>query len=85
MCYKKCLRLDIWESEFCCIFSILKFANLLKFYVQTVITLINHEIGASGVVSQECKSVVSVYGKTILEMLLSEVSEALIPLTDSQF
>ncbi|XP_042011191.1 cyprosin-like [Salvia splendens] len=38
----------------------------------TVITLINHEIGASGVVSQECKSVVSVYGKNILEMLLSE-------------
>ncbi|KAI3457343.1 hypothetical protein Pfo_014006 [Paulownia fortunei] len=38
----------------------------------TVITLINHAIGASGVVSQECKSVVSLYGKTILEMLLSE-------------
>lgn len=38
----------------------------------TVITLINHEIGASGVVSQECKSVVSLYGNTILELLLSE-------------
>ncbi|KAK6134713.1 hypothetical protein DH2020_031539 [Rehmannia glutinosa] len=38
----------------------------------TIITLINHAIGASGVVSQECKSVVSLYGKTILEMLLSE-------------
>lgn len=38
----------------------------------TVITLINHAIGASGVVSQECKSVVSLYGNTILELLLSE-------------
>ncbi|KAL0399836.1 UNVERIFIED_CONTAM: Aspartic proteinase A1 [Sesamum radiatum] len=40
----------------------------------TVVTLINHAIGATGVVSQECKSVVSVYGKTILELLLSKVS-----------
>ncbi|KAK3040449.1 hypothetical protein RJ639_028698 [Escallonia herrerae] len=38
----------------------------------TVITQINHAIGASGVISQECKEVVSQYGKTILEMLLSE-------------
>ncbi|KAL0362372.1 UNVERIFIED_CONTAM: Aspartic proteinase A2 [Sesamum calycinum] len=38
---------------------------------QTVVTLINHAIGAT-VVSQECKSVVSVYGKTILELLLSK-------------
>ncbi|KAK4437370.1 Aspartic proteinase A1 [Sesamum alatum] len=38
----------------------------------TVVTLINHAIGATGVVSQECKSVVSLYGKTILEMLLSK-------------
>ncbi|GFP79569.1 aspartic proteinase a1 [Phtheirospermum japonicum] len=38
----------------------------------TIVTLINHAIGASGVVSQECKSVVSIYGKTILEMLLAE-------------
>lgn len=42
-------------------------------YFQTVITQINHAIGASGVISQECKSVVSIYGKTILEMLLNEV------------
>lgn len=40
---------------------------------QTVITQINHAIGASGVISQECKTVVDQYGKTILEMLLSEV------------
>ncbi|KAM7498321.1 hypothetical protein LguiA_022735 [Lonicera macranthoides] len=38
----------------------------------TVITQINHAIGASGVISQECKTVVDQYGKTILEMLLSE-------------
>lgn len=38
----------------------------------TVITQINHAIGASGVVSQECKMVVDQYGKTILEMLLTE-------------
>ncbi|KAF3443591.1 hypothetical protein FNV43_RR13279 [Rhamnella rubrinervis] len=38
----------------------------------TIITQINHAIGASGVVSQECKTVVEQYGKTILEMLLAE-------------
>ncbi|XP_057506748.1 cyprosin-like [Actinidia eriantha] len=38
----------------------------------TVITQINHAIGASGVVSQECKSVVAEYGKTILEMLIAQ-------------
>lgn len=38
----------------------------------TVITQINHAIGASGVVSQECKTLVDQYGKTILEMLIAE-------------
>ncbi|XWS36782.1 hypothetical protein CRYUN_Cryun20dG0115500 [Craigia yunnanensis] len=38
----------------------------------TIITQINHAIGASGVISQECKAMVSQYGKTILEMLVSE-------------
>ncbi|XP_038703706.1 aspartic proteinase-like [Tripterygium wilfordii] len=38
----------------------------------TIITQINHAIGASGVVSQECKAVVEQYGKTILEMLIAE-------------
>ncbi|XP_057962427.1 aspartic proteinase-like [Malania oleifera] len=37
-----------------------------------VITMINHAIGASGVVSQECKAVVQQYGQTILDLLLSE-------------
>ncbi|WRX08753.1 Saposin-like type B [Theobroma cacao] len=41
-------------------------------YVPTIITQINHAIGASGVVSQECKAIVSQYGKMILELLVSE-------------
>ncbi|KAI5671412.1 hypothetical protein M9H77_11776 [Catharanthus roseus] len=39
-----------------------------------IITQINHAIGASGVVSQECKTVVAEYGKTILDLLLSKVA-----------
>ncbi|KAL5066323.1 hypothetical protein RYX36_028060 [Vicia faba] len=38
----------------------------------TVITMINHAIGASGVVSKECKTIVAEYGQTILDLLLSE-------------
>ncbi|KAJ4896833.1 Aspartic proteinase A1 [Raphanus sativus] len=38
----------------------------------TVITMINHAIGAAGVVSQQCKIVVDQYGQTILDLLLSE-------------
>ncbi|KAK7846886.1 aspartic proteinase a1 [Quercus suber] len=38
----------------------------------TVVTQINHAIGASGIVSQECKTVVAQYGKTILDMLVTE-------------
>ncbi|CAH9082277.1 unnamed protein product [Cuscuta europaea] len=37
-----------------------------------VITLINHAIGASGVVSQECKVLVENYGKSIVDLLLRE-------------
>ncbi|XP_062161470.1 aspartic proteinase [Alnus glutinosa] len=40
----------------------------------TVITMINHAIGASGVVSQECKAVVEQYGQTIMDLLLAEAS-----------
>ncbi|CAL0309092.1 unnamed protein product [Lupinus luteus] len=36
-----------------------------------VITMINQAIGASGVASQECKSVVDKYGQTILDLLFS--------------
>ncbi|KZV37187.1 aspartic protein [Dorcoceras hygrometricum] len=38
----------------------------------TVVTMINHAIGATGVVSQECKAVVEQYGQTIMDLLLSE-------------
>ncbi|XP_028061632.1 aspartic proteinase-like [Camellia sinensis] len=38
----------------------------------TVITMINHAIGATGVVSQEFKSIVEQYGQTIMDLLLSE-------------
>nr|CAA70340.1 aspartic proteinase [Centaurea calcitrapa] len=37
-----------------------------------IITQINHAIGAKGVMSQQCKTLVDQYGKTIIEMLLSE-------------
>ncbi|KAL5730025.1 phytepsin [Ranunculus cassubicifolius] len=40
----------------------------------TIITEINHAIGAAGVVSQECKTVVSQYGEMILELLLTEAN-----------
>ncbi|KAK9268692.1 hypothetical protein L1049_000452 [Liquidambar formosana] len=38
----------------------------------TIITEVNHAIGATGVVSEECKAVVAQYGETIIEMLLAE-------------
>lgn len=41
---------------------------------QTVITEINHVIGASGIVSEECKTLVAEYGKIVLEILMAEVS-----------
>jgi ribosomal protein S19E (S16A) len=41
--------------------------------MQAIITEINEKIGAAGVVSQECKTVVSQYGQQILDLLLAEV------------
>ncbi|KAE8723084.1 Aspartic proteinase A1 [Hibiscus syriacus] len=38
----------------------------------TVIAMINHEIGATGVVSQQCKAVVQQYGQAIVDLLLAE-------------
>ncbi|PKA47218.1 Aspartic proteinase oryzasin-1 [Apostasia shenzhenica] len=38
----------------------------------TVIAEINHKIGAAGIVSQECKTVVAEYGQKILDLLLAE-------------
>nr|KJB22152.1 hypothetical protein B456_004G031800 [Gossypium raimondii] len=37
-----------------------------------IIAQVNHAIGATGVVSQECKTVVSEYGETIIDLLLSK-------------
>lgn len=44
---------------------------------QAIITEINEKIGATGVVSQECKTVVSQYGQQILDLLLAEVCNLL--------
>lgn len=41
---------------------------------QSIITEVNHAIGASGVVGQECKAVVAQYGDQIISMLLDKVS-----------
>ncbi|XP_057728290.1 aspartic proteinase-like [Arachis stenosperma] len=38
----------------------------------TVITMINHAIGAAGVVSQECKAVVAQYGQIIIDLLAAD-------------
>ncbi|KAK4439363.1 Aspartic proteinase [Sesamum alatum] len=38
----------------------------------TVVAMINHAIGASGVVSQQCKAVVEQYGQTIMDLLMAE-------------
>ncbi|CDY21302.1 BnaC03g29860D [Brassica napus] len=38
----------------------------------SVITMINHAIGAVGVASKECKTVIGQYGKTMLNSLLSQ-------------
>lgn len=38
----------------------------------TIVTMINHAIGASGVVSQECKAVVEQYGQTIMDLLVAQ-------------
>ncbi|KAL1567757.1 AP4A phosphorylase [Salvia divinorum] len=42
----------------------------------TVIAMINHAIGVSGVVNQECKSVVQKYGSSIMDLLLKELQPA---------
>ncbi|KAI0516206.1 hypothetical protein KFK09_008878 [Dendrobium nobile] len=44
----------------------------------TIITEINQKIGAAGVVSQECKSVVAQYGQQILDLLLAEAQPTMI-------
>ena len=53
---------------------------LTSYHFQPIITEINHAIGAEGVVSAECKEVVSQYGDLIWELLISGVSLSLISL-----
>lgn len=62
----------------CALMNLLKYNDLwlvlwYDIYFQAVITQINLAIGASGFVSQECKVVVTQYGKTILDLLVAEV------------
>ncbi|KAK9681524.1 hypothetical protein RND81_10G008300 [Saponaria officinalis] len=40
----------------------------------TIITQINEAIGGSGVASKECKTVVTQYGETIIDLLISQVA-----------
>ena len=40
---------------------------------QAIITQVNHAIGAEGIISTECKEVVSQYGEMIIELLLAQV------------
>lgn len=40
--------------------------------------MINHAIGASGVVSEQCKTVVEKYGQTIIDLLLTQVHQIFI-------
>jgi len=41
--------------------------------MQAIITQINEKIGAAGVVSQECKAIVSQYGQRIIDQLVAKV------------
>ena len=43
------------------------------FLFQTVVTEINHAIGAEGVLSVECKEVVSEYEELLWDLLVSRV------------
>lgn len=45
-----------------------------RFYLQGIVAQINQAIGATGVVSNECKMVVQQYGDQIVEMLLEQVN-----------
>jgi hypothetical protein len=41
--------------------------------LQAIITQVNQAIGAEGIISTECKEVVSQYGEMILELLVAQV------------
>jgi phytepsin len=42
-------------------------------FLQSVITEINNQIGASGVLSKQCKAVAAQYGEMIIEKLIAKV------------
>lgn len=65
--------IDLCMLCYCC-----RMAGWFIIYLlQTIITQVNHAIGAKGIVSQECKAVVSQYGEEIINMLLAKVSAKL--------
>ena len=66
---------DYHSLFFCVLFFTLCCSGVynLIWSLQAVITEINENIGTTGVVSQECKTVVSQYGQQILDLLLAEV------------
>jgi phytepsin len=41
--------------------------------LQAIIAQVNEAIGADGIISTECKEVVSQYGEMILDMLIAQV------------
>ena len=45
----------------------------MAYLLQTIVTQINHAIGAEGIVSMECKTIVSQYGEMIWDLLVSGV------------
>ncbi|CAA0837183.1 Aspartic proteinase A1 [Striga hermonthica] len=45
----------------------------------TIVAMINREIGATGIVSQECKSMISKYGQDIMDLLLAKKADGMCP------
>lgn len=55
-------------------FNDIFFQLLQCLFCQTVVAQINHAIGATGVVSQECKLFVAEYGELLLKLIIVEVN-----------
>jgi hypothetical protein len=53
-------------------YGMTKFLPMLC-YLQAIIAQVNNAIGAEGIISTECKEVVSQYGEMILELLIAQV------------
>lgn len=69
---------DSWSNgivHFICSIDHLSFVNQFRLFgVQSIITMINHAIGADGIVSKECKAVVENYGQRMIDLLVMEVN-----------